>query len=706
MKGIKQVKNYRLLKEIGRGQIGIVYEAVDDTNGKKYAIKSIPSSKLDNKRVLEIFKKELKMIHSLNHNNILKIIGLEKTVNNTYLVLEYCNGGSLKDYISFYHQKYSNLLPESHIQFFIRQLTQGTEYMMKNKLLKRDLKSENLLLNFASIQNIYKPQESNIKLDLTSLDIFDSCIKIGDVGYSKELDLEMKNSTKCGNPANITQIGIESHYNNHIELWSLGAITYELLFGLQPNYDKVLRCKDIFPEKFKISLEIISFINCLLNFNSDKRLSWDKITNHPFVVNNINTFTLTEVEKVFVEDSYNLEERKDEVNNFLWISLKSNLVKGLDDIMNNKLEENVNGREKIMICNDKEGNIESVLEKTEKECPKKPIQNNIKYDHKGDIGLVINTIVEPESSNHVVSNLNEETNTENFDRIEEKNKKLDCSPYPGSMTNFTPLNENNFNQNKELNDEVNMEYQTKNLNQVLEKNVLKNSENLHIKDKNNAHESTEIKKLLEENNSKHKIEISEFSEKKNLNDEIKNTIENQPTNVDMILEKDNKLSHVTGKNLEIANIKSEIRNKESIPCICITKESKYLKEKYLLNEISKEQLNTFKDMIEEEKRTSECMNKENEIKIEVAKDLEFKQNIEDKDKILKELLNQNFPYSETDVSNQRKAVIQENEVKNEETEDEDLWEIISSKSVDNIVNINIEVEGGLKDNLIILDYFK
>ena len=87
MKGIKQVKNYRLLKEIGKGTTGTVYEAVDDSNGKKYAIKSIPSAKLENKRILENFKRELKLLYGLNHNNIIKIAGIEKTVNNTYLAL-------------------------------------------------------------------------------------------------------------------------------------------------------------------------------------------------------------------------------------------------------------------------------------------------------------------------------------------------------------------------------------------------------------------------------------------------------------------------------------------------------------------------------------------------------------------------------------------------------------------------------------------
>jgi len=290
---------------------------------------------------------------------------------------------------------------------------------------------------------------------------------------------------------------------------------------------------------------------------------------------------------------------------------------------------------------------------------------------------------------------------------EEKNKKLEPSPCSVNMTNLTPLIDNNVNSHKELNNEVKLEDETKNSNHEIENHVLKKFENLPMTDKKITHELKENKKLFEENNSKHKNEFLEFSEKKNINDEIENRILNhQPKNVDVLLEKENKISLNTENILENVIIKSEIRNKQSIPSICITKESKYPKENYLSNEICTEQVKSFNNLNEEEKKTSESMNKENEIKIEVAKDLEFKLNIEDKDKILKELLNQNFPYSETDVLNQRKGIIQGNVVKNEEIEEEDLWEIISSKSVDNNVNINIEVEGGLKDNLIILDYFK
>ena len=77
MKGIKQVKNYRLLREFGKGQTGTVYEAVDDSNGNKFAMKPVPSSKLDNKRFCESFKTVLKLIHLRSNTHFVKINGLE-----------------------------------------------------------------------------------------------------------------------------------------------------------------------------------------------------------------------------------------------------------------------------------------------------------------------------------------------------------------------------------------------------------------------------------------------------------------------------------------------------------------------------------------------------------------------------------------------------------------------------------------------------
>ena len=88
MKGIKQIKNYRLVKEISKRDIWTVFEAIDDTTNEIYALKTFQRSR-GSKLVREKFKKDIRLLRSLSHENIVKIIGYEKTVNNVYLVLDY-----------------------------------------------------------------------------------------------------------------------------------------------------------------------------------------------------------------------------------------------------------------------------------------------------------------------------------------------------------------------------------------------------------------------------------------------------------------------------------------------------------------------------------------------------------------------------------------------------------------------------------------
>ena len=63
------------------------------------------------------FKRELTLLQRLNHENIIKIVGLEKTINNTYLVLEYCNGGNLFEYLLYHNNVLKTSIPEKNIQF-------------------------------------------------------------------------------------------------------------------------------------------------------------------------------------------------------------------------------------------------------------------------------------------------------------------------------------------------------------------------------------------------------------------------------------------------------------------------------------------------------------------------------------------------------------------------------------------------------------
>ena len=74
-------------------------------------------------------KRELINLHKLKHKNIIQIKGYEATKNNTYIALEYCNGGNLLQYQKFYQKTTKSTLNELYIQKIMKQITAGLEYM-------------------------------------------------------------------------------------------------------------------------------------------------------------------------------------------------------------------------------------------------------------------------------------------------------------------------------------------------------------------------------------------------------------------------------------------------------------------------------------------------------------------------------------------------------------------------------------------------
>ena len=152
MKGLKQINNYRLTRQIGKGATAIVYEGINDKNNHVVAVKAISTSKFQDKRTSEYFRRELKLLHQLNHQNIIKILGVEKTAHNLYIILEYCNGGNLLEYKLYYNKVKKAELNELFVQKILRQLVKGLEYMHKNHTVHRDIKLENILLIFQNFQ--------------------------------------------------------------------------------------------------------------------------------------------------------------------------------------------------------------------------------------------------------------------------------------------------------------------------------------------------------------------------------------------------------------------------------------------------------------------------------------------------------------------------------------------------------------------------
>ncbi len=152
----KEENRYKKIGVIHKGQGDTsVYLAIDGKKNVLTAIKSIPKNKMD-KDAEKNFRRELQNLHNLKHPNIIQILDYLNNKNTNYIILEYCNGGNLGEYVKKYINKNKAPLNEFFIQKLLRQIAPALEYMHSKNIIHRDIKLENILLNFNNYPNIPK----------------------------------------------------------------------------------------------------------------------------------------------------------------------------------------------------------------------------------------------------------------------------------------------------------------------------------------------------------------------------------------------------------------------------------------------------------------------------------------------------------------------------------------------------------------------
>jgi len=293
-KKMLKVNDYVLFKSIGKGSFGEVYLTENEKTHKRYATKRIHTAILKSRDAIKYLKNEIKIMKQLDHENIIKLHESLESSNNVYLVMDYINGGSLSDFLNEYKLKNGCAFPQQIIQYFLRQIVQGLIYIHSKKIIHRDLKLDNILLNFPS--NI--PKENR--------DYSQSQIKIIDFGLSTQTNLA---KSWVGTPISMDPVILKKYkkaggkekfkyYDEKADIWSLGVITYEMLTGQNlfkaTNLDELLNKiekGDYSLEVKDLSDEIISFLNCMLQFDPDKRLSAVELSKHQFLTGDVNSFT-------------------------------------------------------------------------------------------------------------------------------------------------------------------------------------------------------------------------------------------------------------------------------------------------------------------------------------------------------------------------------------------------------------------------------
>ncbi|XP_034404026.1 MAP/microtubule affinity-regulating kinase 4-like isoform X1 [Cyclopterus lumpus] len=249
------IGNYRLLKTIGKGNFAKVKLARHILTGREVAIKIIDKTQLNPTSLQKLFR-EVRIMKTLNHPNIVQLFEVIETEKTLYLIMEYASGGEVFDYLVAHGR-----MKEKEARAKFRQIVSAVHYCHLKNIVHRDLKAENLLLDA------------------------DANIKIADFGFSNEFTAGSKLDTFCGSPPYAApELFQGKKYDGpEVDIWSLGVILYTLVSGslpfdgqnLKELRERVLRGKYRVP--FYMSTDCEGILRRFLVLNPAKRSSLEQI---------------------------------------------------------------------------------------------------------------------------------------------------------------------------------------------------------------------------------------------------------------------------------------------------------------------------------------------------------------------------------------------------------------------------------------------
>ena len=293
-------------KPIGIGSFSKVFKAVRDN--KLYAIKKI---NIINKKNEKKFKKEFELMRRLNHFNVVKMHHIIVENNYTYfLVLDYHARGDLSNILK------GKPLGEDRTQYYSTHLKDGLKYLFDKKIIHRDLKPQNILISD------------------------DNILKITDFGFARYV--ENPNSlinTICGSPLYMApEILGRNSYSIVSDLWSVGVIIYQMLFGKLPfngrNFIDLI--SNIEKKNIKINENLdlsdmsIDIVKRLLVKNPKERITWEEFFNHNWF--KIENSLKTHRENSLININMNKVPSLDNMTNSLSYVYKSQLVENTNEL--------------------------------------------------------------------------------------------------------------------------------------------------------------------------------------------------------------------------------------------------------------------------------------------------------------------------------------------------------------------------------------
>ena len=143
-----RVDDLILLNSIGKGSYGEVLLTTREGSSEYYATKRMDRAFSERPENLKRLLNEVSLLKCIKHPNIIRLVDTKKTKTHCYIVTEYANGGDLYETLKKYNSKYHSPFSEEIVQHLMRQIVNAVHYLHSHKVVHRDLKLENILLNY------------------------------------------------------------------------------------------------------------------------------------------------------------------------------------------------------------------------------------------------------------------------------------------------------------------------------------------------------------------------------------------------------------------------------------------------------------------------------------------------------------------------------------------------------------------------------
>ena len=324
------IDNLILEQPLGKGSFGQVYLSRFKDDNTIYATKVYNREKLEGTEAMKYLTDEIVIMNELQHPNIVKFADVKKTKKHFYIVMEFCNGGELEKALEKYQLKYGKPFSEEIVQHLMRQIIDAFRYIHSKNIMHRDIKLENILIHFDNPQ------------DKENLNMMKAKIKIIDFGFARKIDKNTLATTTIGNPINMSPLLLRKltsqgklrqlGYDQKADIWSLGAICYQMLIGkcafdaddMDDLVNKIEEGKYKVPTS--LSTEVVSFLNGMLQYDPKQRLTSEELYNHQFLRNNVKDFHKLDLTQVSdkVKDGKLVMETKKEKNRTIWSVFNEN----------------------------------------------------------------------------------------------------------------------------------------------------------------------------------------------------------------------------------------------------------------------------------------------------------------------------------------------------------------------------------------------